>query len=198
MRSLNTTIKADFIKKETSITKISPSVDAFAQEDVKVDTRKGPKSWHQSLTDDGPDRARPGGDAATSDTESPKKSRPRSLTFTRSKGDNRPKKQRAVSHSRTKSSDCTSSKSLTSGSSTQALPFLSRTPKVALPEDYISYLQKVQQPQVVEAGRIQKLRQLLRNETVSWVDTFVEKEGMAATVGLLYRIIGIEWRYAHQ
>ena len=197
MRSLNTRIKADFIKKETSITDTCPSVDAFAQ-DVKADIRKRPKSWHKSATDDGPDRTSPGGDADTNDTETPKKSRPRSLTFTRSKGDNRPKKERPVSHSRTKSSDCTSSKSLTSGRSTQALPFLSRTPTVALPEDCISYLQKVQQPQVVEAGRIRKLRQLLRNETVSWVDTFVVKGGMAEIVGLLYRIIGIEWRYAHQ
>ena len=198
MRSLNTRIKADFIKKETSITNTSPSADAFAQGDVKVDTRQRPESWHRSVPDDSSDRAGPVGEPATNDRETSKKSRPRSLTFTRSKGDNSTKKERPVSHSRTKSSDCTSSKSLTAGSATQALPFLSRAPRVALPEDCISYLRKVRQPQLVEAGRIQKLRQLLRNETVSWVDTFVEKGGMAEIVGLLYRIIEIEWRYTHQ
>ena len=189
MRSLNTKIKADFINKETSVAGSASSADSLTQQCSDTHTR------HRATTNDGSNLTSSETSAAIIDMETPKKSRPRSLTFTRTKGDATTKKDRPVSRSRTKSSDATSSESLTSSGAAQALSFMNRTPKVALPEDFISYLQKVRQPQVVEVGRIQKLRQLLRNETVLWVDTFIGKEGMAEVVGLLYRIIEIEWRY---
>lgn len=63
------------------------------------------------------------------------------------------------------------------------------------PEEYISYLREVQMPVSVEVGKLQKLRQLLRNETVAWVDVFITRGGMTEIVGLLYRIIQVEWRY---
>lgn len=64
-----------------------------------------------------------------------------------------------------------------------------------MPDDYISYLKKVQQPEVVEVGKVHKLRQLLRNETVDWVNTFIIQGGMIELVELLYRINKVEWRY---
>ena len=64
-----------------------------------------------------------------------------------------------------------------------------------MPDDYISYLKKVQQPEVVEVGKVHKLRQLLRNETVDWVNTFIVQGGMMKLVELLHRINKVEWRY---
>lgn len=197
MRSLNTKIKADFVRKETSIIGPVSGADCFAQQFSGTDAYKRPKSWYKSGMTNGSEPMGSDANQTSIDVETPKKSRPRSLTFTRSKGDSNPKKERPMSHSRTKSSDSTSVNSFTSSTTAQGLPFLNRTPKVASPEDCISYLKKVRQPQLVEVGRIQKLRQLLRNETVSWVDAFVDKGGMTEVVGLLYRIIEIEWRYVH-
>lgn len=184
MRSLNTTIKADFIKKETSISGSASSADGFASQFIDAPQDEGPKTRERSKTE-----YELKIDKGTGLTEAPKKARPRSLTFTRSKDSVPSKKERPVPHSRTKSSDTTSS------GAAQVFSVVNRVPKPAAPEDYISYLHKVQKPQLMEVARIQKLRQLLRNESVSWVDTFITQGGMAAVVNLLYRIIEVEWRY---
>ena len=63
------------------------------------------------------------------------------------------------------------------------------------PEDFIDFLCRVQQPQSVEVGKLHKLRLLARNESVIWVDTFISQDGMDALLGLLNRIIDMEWRY---
>lgn len=184
MRSLNTKIKADFIKIETSVSGSASSADGLASQfeddsqNERQRTGERSRTDHASATNDEAEQA-----------ETPRKSRPRSLTFTRSKDTVPTKKTRPVSHARAKSSDNTSS------TTAQVFSFVNRVPKPALPEDYISYLHKVQKPQLIEIARIQKLRQLLRNEAVSWVDTFITNGGMAAVVNLLYRIIEIEWRY---
>ncbi|CAF9915987.1 MAG: hypothetical protein HETSPECPRED_002707 [Heterodermia speciosa] len=146
-----------------------------------------PKAVERSKTDDGSKTSE-----IVDKTESPKKARPRSLTFTRSKESLPTRKAGPVTHSRTKSSDDPS------GSAAQVFSFVNRVPKPAAPEDYISYLHKVQKPQLIEVARIQKLRQLLRNEAVSWVDAFITQGGMAAVVNLLYRIIEVEWREEHE
>lgn len=62
------------------------------------------------------------------------------------------------------------------------------------PTDYVSYLRKVQKPELVEVGKIHKLRLLLRNETVAWIDEFVRQGGMKEIVHLLNRIMEVEWR----
>ena len=136
--------------------------------------------------------------------ETPKKSRPRSLTFTLSKSELSPSKkqksERPSSHQRTKSGGLTpsaSSTSLKSDSAGQGFAFWSKASKPAVPDDYISYLKKVQQPEVVEVGKVHKLRQLLRNETVDWVNTFIIQGGMIELVELLYRINKVEWRYVN-
>lgn len=195
MRSLNTRIKADFIRKESSVTGSTSSADSFVQHCSDTRTSNRLRSDQRSATNGGSYPTNNVQNLATIDLETPKKSRPKSLTFSRSKNDATAKKEPPASHSRTKSSDASSSRSLTSPGVAQGLSFVNRTPKAASPGDYISYLQKVRQPQAVEVGRIQKLRQLLRNETVSWVETFIEQGGMTEVVSLLYRIIEIEWRY---
>ena len=130
-----------------------------------------------------------------------KKPRPRSLNFTFSKGDSTPSKKqksgRNAPHTRNKSVELprsTSSTSLNSVASSSSFKLFNRAPKPAIPDDFISYLRKEQKPQAVEVGKIQKLKQLLRNETVTWVDDFISEGGMTELVNLLYRIIEIEWR----
>ena len=136
---------------------------------------------------------------ATADVE--KKPRPRSFTgFTLNKGGSSPKKQKqskVTNHSRGKSVDIPrsiSTTSLVSIASSSNFNLFGRSPKPAIPDDFISYLRANLKPQTVEVGRIQKLRQLLRNETVAWVDEFIIEGGMIELVNLVYRIIDIEWR----
>ena len=198
MRSLDTNIKANFIKQDrsgsASSTENLSSQAMFKNIPSRPDTGQKSKTENFSPHDDcQPEKVE--------DATPKKKSRPRSLTFTMSKGDSSPtKKQKSegnASHGRTKSGDLrhsSSSKSLTSTSAAQTFAFMGKAPKPAIPEDFISYLQKVQRPELVEVGRLHKLRQLLRNETVSWVDSFITKGGMTEIVALLHRIIAIEWR----
>lgn len=67
-------------------------------------------------------------------------------------------------------------------------------PQPPVPQDFVKYLQKVQRPQEVEVGRLHKLRLVLRNERVAWVDSFITMGGMMEVVGLLRRIMKVEWR----
>ena len=203
MRSLDTNIKADFIKQDKTGSGSALSAEGLmsrsvgAQVDKRSNTGQGSKTNNATLA---------GGKYPPKSVdlvESPKKSRPRSRAFTFSKGDSSPlKKQKAErpkSHISAKSTEVVlteSSKSLTSAEAGQALAFLNKPTKPAVPEDFISYLRKTQKPETVEVGRLHKLRQLLRNETVAWVDVFISKGGMTEVVGLLYRIIAVEWRLA--
>ena len=199
MRSLDIKIKANFIKQDrygsTSI------AENFSSQAISRDTSSRPDTGKRSKTEILSSHGDYQVENIEAITTTKKKSRPRSLTFTMSKGDSSPtKKQKSennASHGRKKSGDLrhsASSKSLNSAPSAQTFAFMSKAPKPAIPEDFISYLQKVQKPELVEVGRLHKLRQLLRNETVSWVDSFITKGGMTEIVALLHRIIAIEWR----
>ena len=64
----------------------------------------------------------------------------------------------------------------------------------ALPEDFVAYLRKVQKPEAVEVAKVHKLRILVRNETVAWVNDFVKSGGMVEMVGLVLRVLKVEWR----
>lgn len=194
MRSLDTKIKADFVKKGDSITGSASSAGSLALHCSAEDTPKGPSNHYRTKTDNALDSESNAPYTSPNITETPKKTRPRSLTFTRSKGSTESKKERPVSHSRTKSTENTGLNTSTSFGNGSARSFMDRVTKAPSPGDYISYLQKVRQPQVIEVGRIQKLRRLLRNETITWVDTFTQKGGMTEVVGLLYRTMEIEWR----
>lgn len=199
MRSLDTKIKADFIKKDKSGSGSTSSTEGLLLQSSR------PSSGKRSQTDDGTTHDTGESVDQADSTESPKKPRPRSRTFTFSKSGQSPSKkqksERPASHQRSKSGGLTpsaSSTSLASDGATQGSTLFTKTNKPAVPEDYIGYLKTVKSPDLVEVGKIHKLRQLLRNETVGWVDTFIIQGGMIELVELLYRIIKVEWREEHE
>ncbi|KAI7520640.1 hypothetical protein KC331_g20114 [Hortaea werneckii] len=84
---------------------------------------------------------------------------------------------------------------------TTSKPFASlgrKSGKPAAPADYISYLEKHRDLAKLDDERLHKLRLLLRNETVAWVDNFVSLGGMEQIVDLLQRIMAVEWREDHE
>lgn len=188
MRSLTLRVKADFIKQNEEASKSTTS--------TPQDTRNGTAVAEETPREQPED-----------DSKSTKRSRPRSRTFTFNKSDKRAgdaspsKKGRSQSKSRPVSihvpkdqpSNATSTPTTPTGSS-----YGKRAQTAAIPGDYISYLKKNQEPKKIEVGRLHKLRILLRNETVAWVDSFVAQGGMAEVVGLLHRIMSIEWREEHE
>ncbi|EKD20417.1 uncharacterized protein L3040_004296 [Drepanopeziza brunnea f. sp. 'multigermtubi'] len=134
--------------------------------------------------------------------------RPRSRTFTLSRASSKEptsptKKSKPEGstgkHSRTKSSDSglVGAKSLTATGVAAAQSMIAKA-KGQTPDDFVSYLRKVQKPELVEVGRLHKLRLLLRNETVAWTDGFIGQGGMEEIVGLLHRTMEVEWREEHE
>ncbi|KAI5284146.1 hypothetical protein KEM54_001562 [Ascosphaera aggregata] len=66
------------------------------------------------------------------------------------------------------------------------------------PADFVHYLREVQKPEIVKVAKLHKLRLLLRNETVNWVDSFIWEGGMDEIIELIYRILAVEWREEHE
>jgi hypothetical protein len=136
------------------------------------------------------------------------RSRPRSRVFTLTKReDSSPTKKqksdesaRSRSKTRPKSVDMSISRPGSSRSiqSSSSLTSLASPESAASPSDFIHYLREVQRPELVEVGKMHKLRILLRNESVMWTDAFTKKGGMDEIVQLLYRIVKIEWREEHE
>lgn len=133
----------------------------------------------------------------------PKKSRGRSFTMSRGKKSapgsptKKSKGEGSIGrHFRSRSTDsvATSDRPLSSTSSTGSSIF-SKVKLQQGPVDFVAYLRKVQKPQLVEVGKLHKLRLLLRNETVAWTEEFIRQGGMQEIVALLHRIIEVEWRY---
>lgn len=201
MRALDTNIKADFVKQDRSGSGSTANANGVSLESSNAQAPQMQVPGRRSKTENSIVATNVEKVETSIVAETSRKSRPRSRTFTLSKGEssqsNKQKSDRPVSRGRPKSSDLTpsaSSKSLlTSGA--QAVSMFSRVPKPATPVDFILYLAKVQKPESVEVGKLHKLRQLLRNETVSWVDAFITRGGMTEIVGLLNRTIQVEWRY---
>lgn len=130
-----------------------------------------------------------------------KKKRPRSRTFTLSRASikdigalKRGKTDTFLEASRQKPSDNARGTKSFTAASTVAQNMIAKA-KGQLPDDFVAYLRKVSKPELVEVGRLHKLRLLLRNETVSWTDEFITLGGMEEIVGLLHRIMAVEWRY---
>ncbi|KAI4253830.1 MAG: hypothetical protein L6R42_007436, partial [Xanthoria sp. 1 TBL-2021] len=201
MRSLNTDIKIDFIRKEKSASGSVSSTEGRTVAGPRDVSRKRPNSNDLSSEERNASQTDEELGDKTDNEGSPKKrrSRPRSRTFTFSRGDSSPKKKeksdrsksRGRSRSRTRASQEEERPETPEGRS-RSFSF-SRASKPTMPEDFVSYLQRTQRPEEVEVGRLQKLRQLLRNETVVWVDAFINQGGMTEITALLDRILKVEW-----
>lgn len=180
MRSLTDTIKMEFIRQD------------WAENEGKNLVRPQTNESDDSTS----------GTANTSVHESEKKqSRGRSFTLSRnswklgaspSKGK---KKEASIrGHTRNKSADSTlSERPSSSGASHSSNGFIAKITGQH-PSDFVGYLRKVQKPESVEVGKLHKLRLLLRNERVAWTEDFVKQGGMQEIVGLLHRIMAVEWR----
>lgn len=181
MRNLADTIKMEFIRQ-----------DWAEMEAAKAKV----SSPNQSTAADEPD---------AEDDERSRRGRGRSFTFSRSRKNSasptKSKRDASIGrHFRSKSTDNIaaaerpmSSAGAASGGSMAGM--LSMIKPQQGPSDYVAYLRKTQTPELVEVGKIHKLRLLLRNETVAWIEAFIQQGGMEEIVGLLNRIMKVEWRY---
>jgi len=182
MRSLAMTMKRDFVKQD------------WAEIHATKNGRPGTNGSDSSA------------DAAdgTHDVPKVKSKRPRSRTFTLSRSASKEptsptkktKPEASLSrHSRKKSSESIrdGTKSITASGAAVAQNIIAKA-KGQTPDDFVSYLRRIQKPELVEVGRLHKLRLLLRNETVAWTDEFIKQGGMDEIVGLLHRTMEVEWR----
>lgn len=184
MRNLNDTIKMEFIRQD------------WAEMQAAKTDRPSRTDSLDSKDDEG---AVTNGSDGEGDRS--KHSRGRSFTFSRGRKDSRsPSKKTAKEgtlgrHFRSKSTESVVRDRPTSSSGqSTSTSFLSKIKLQQGPADYVGYLRKVQKPEVVEVGKLHKLRLLLRNETVSWIEEFIQQGGMKEIVGLLNRIMEVEWR----
>ncbi|KAF2690180.1 hypothetical protein K458DRAFT_290279 [Lentithecium fluviatile CBS 122367] len=198
MRTLKLEVKADFVRTHKLDT---PQGSRAPSAQSTVGATNGKKSSKPALT-----RAANTHDGSmeeslplqtTKSGESSKRERPRSRTFTFSKGDSPTKKQKADAAS-AKSNPIPKSPSSRSLASNSSQRSVSKGSKSVKPGEFITYLRKTTKPQDVEVGKLHKLRLLLRNETVEWVNQFVEEGGMTELVGLLHRTMEVEWREDHE
>ncbi|KAL6158561.1 hypothetical protein ACJBU6_02671 [Exserohilum turcicum] len=199
MRTLKLEVKADFVrmhKLDTPQPSRATSGNSPTAETTKQAPQKSSKSRHASPVDDADHGAQ--GDQSGNST---KRERPRSRTFTFTRNDSPIKKQKGDLGDR-KTSGKTASipkspsmRSLRSNASDRSVSNGAKTVKA---DEFISYLKKTPKPQNVEVGKLHKLRLLIRNETVDWVDNFIQEGGMTELVALLHRIMEIEWREDHE
>ncbi|KAK9440778.1 GTPase binding protein Rid1 [Metarhizium brunneum] len=192
MRNLADTIKLEFIRQD-----YAEMQAARADGPGTTGTTGSTSSSEQALVSDP--------NSPNEDEERPKRSRGRSFTFSRGKKDSSSpaKKSKAEStlgrHFRSRSTDSVASDARPSSSSSfKGSGFLSKIKVQQGPSDYVAYLRKVQKPELVEVGKLHKLRLLLRNETVAWIEDFIQQGGMHEIVGLLNRIMEVEWREEHE
>lgn len=188
MRNLNSTIKMEFIRQDWAEMQAAKSMDRPRTNDSDTSTEMNSAV------------------AAGSDHEEQRPKRVRGKSFTLSRGskdkDKEPgsptKKSKGEGtigrHLRSKSSDSVASDRPSSAGSSSSTGILSKIKLSHGPGDFVSYLRKVQKPELVEVGKLHKLRLLLRNETVTWTEEFIQQGGMKEIVGLLNRIMEVEWR----
>ncbi|KEQ96044.1 hypothetical protein AUEXF2481DRAFT_28756 [Aureobasidium subglaciale EXF-2481] len=177
MRTLTLRVKADFVKQDkgaVSPTKPETRLPFFHDEPTQQQTAdREEEPVKEDLS---------------------KRSRSRSKTFTLTRSDGSPRKQKPDSRP--------NSIHIPRSSGTLPKNFVppspGRGPQAACPDEFVAYLENVRDPVQMEVGRLHKLRLLLRNETVAWVDNFISLGGMAQVVDLLHRIMQIEWREEHE
>jgi hypothetical protein len=201
MRTLKLEVKADFVRMHKLDTPSGSRVPSAHSSIGESDGRPTSKPGHSrgKSRDESVDE-----ETITSPTDksgSTKRERPRSRTFTFSRSDSPTKKQKPDGNERKTSSKAVhipkspSTRSLASNSSDRSV---SNGVKSVKPDEFIKYLRKTPKPGDVEVGKLHKLRLLLRNETVDWVDAFIQEGGMTELVALLHRIMDIEWREDHE
>jgi len=179
MRNLANTIKMEFIRQD------------WAESRGLNGARPGSHSSNSSMIgsqdqDNGAKRSR--GRSFTLSRSNGKKNESRSPTK-KSKGEGT-----LGRHFRSRSTDSLASERPSSAGSSSGNGILSKMKLHQGPVDYVQYLRKVRQPELVEVGKLHKLRLLLRNETVAWTEEFIRQGGMQEIVGLLHRIMEVEWR----
>lgn len=205
MRNLSDTIKMEFIRQDWAEMQAKleiSSADGGAAAGVAGGAVGG---GEVIVAGTGASTGTAGQDEAGTEKKKKKHGRGLSLTIVRGSNKSNPsspvKKQKGDSslgrHFRTKSSESLvseppSSAGLVSGYGSN---FLAKVKGQQLPGDFVAYLQKVQRPELVEVGKLHKLRLLLRNETVAWTEEFIRQGGMKEIVELLHRIMAVEWRY---
>jgi hypothetical protein len=199
MRNLSNTIKMEFIRQDWAEMQAKlerpPSHDG---NNPRVGSGTGPATGAPEQQQDENNSASP------TKKEKKKHGRGLSLTIVRGSGNksnpSSPAKKKGDSslgrHFRTKSSESLVSEPPSPfASGGYGSSFLAKVKGQQLPGDFVAYLQKVRQPELVEVGKLHKLRLLLRNETVAWTDEFIRLGGMKEIVELLHRIMAVEWRY---
>lgn len=178
MRNLNDTIKMEFIRQDWA--------------EMAASKNGSPKPVEGEVP---PEASNPG---TGSEREEKKRNRGMSFTLGKANKASSGKKGREGTlgrHFRTRSTESVTSERPVSGhSSSSASGILSKIKLGQGPGDFVAYLRKVTKPEVVEVGKLHKLRLLLRNETVSWTEEFIQMGGMKEIVDLLYRIMEVEWR----
>ena len=193
MRSVDTSVKVEFIRSSL-VEGGSTSSKESASAAVPWDLGSKPSS-----------RGKDFGNTTVIEAGEPssptKRSRPRSRTFTFHKRDTSSKRDqstgRKVRAEESKASSRPVSREIPRSDSSVSLGTLNGGVP-SFPEDFVFYLKDTQKPQEVEVGKMHKLRLLLRNETVAWVDAFINLGGMGEVISLLYRIIAVEWREEHE
>lgn len=189
MRNLTDTIKLEFIRQDHA--------EMQAAKADCQDTRSSVASDELAVSSNAT--------SPTVDESQEKRSRGRSFTFSRGKKDSSSPNKKTKGegtlgrHFRSRSTDSVASETrLHSNGHSVGASILSKIKAQQGPSDYVAYLRKVQQPKIVEVGKLHKLRLLLRNETVAWIEEFMNQGGMQEIVGLLNRIMEVEWRYVYQ
>lgn len=138
--------------------------------------------------------------ASECEEEKSRRGRGRSFTFSRAKKESRspskkPKGEGTLGrHFKSKSAESVASERSPSPGPSPGMGLLSKFKAQQSPGEYVAYLRRVQKPELVEVGRLHKLRLLLRNETVAWIEDFIQQGGLREIVQLLGRIMQVEWR----
>ena len=200
MRKLDTRIKEEFVRHDRP--ESTHSAHSEPDEGAKRsfwNQMKGKRERSRTRRDD-PSKDDSSFDDGQQESPSKRRSRSRTRGFTFSKRDRSASKasKRARSNSRPRS--IMSLKNFSSSSvNSLGVDGAKETkeqsgPHPVVAEEFVSYLRAQNDPTKVEVGRIHKLRILLRNETVGWVDSFILQGGMTALIDLLLRVIKVEWR----
>lgn len=217
MRGLDVRVKQEFIHKERQMEKsekkeipapatVSHGLGIFGKR-PKTASNERPKSK--------------GKDSAADAGMSPKKSRPRSRTF----GSSKDKEVVAVPTSNTpakrprnedKFGKLFPPQNMVSAITNGSSPNLAA---ITQPEDWANWLKEagkrrnfghglftedIEVPkfekhmQDVEVAVLHKLRLVLRNETLRWVEGFTKMGGMEAIWAMIERVLGVEWREEHE